>query len=79
MDSPLVFFASVFGGGVLMSMLMSHFLFPNDAAENRLCDQAVAALVHSKDAVEIQRAGIIIHEVGCAIGRRFTDLEEPSK
>jgi hypothetical protein len=32
-------------------------------AERRLCDSAVASMLHSKDLVEVQRAGIIIHEL----------------
>jgi hypothetical protein len=42
-------------------------------AEHKLCDQAVAALLHSKDLVEVQRAGIIIREIPCGVGRRLTE------
>lgn len=58
-------------GGVII--LIELFAFPNDAAERALCDQAVPALLHSKDLVEVQRAGIIIHELNCAIGRRLKE------
>ena len=39
--------------------------------EARLCDQAVEALLHSKDLVEVTRAGIIIREIPCGIGMRL--------
>jgi hypothetical protein len=39
--------------------------------EVRLCDQAVEALLHSKDLVEVTRAGIIIRTVNCGIGKRL--------
>jgi hypothetical protein len=44
-------------------------------SEHRLCDRAVDALLHSKDLVEVQRAGIIIREVNCGIGRRLMENE----
>jgi hypothetical protein len=51
--------------------------FPSPShAEHRLCDQAVDALLHSKDLVEIERAGIIIREVNCGIGRRLSEDEK---
>jgi hypothetical protein len=37
-----------------------------------LCDQAVEALLHSQNLVEVQRAGIIIRELNRGIGRRLT-------
>jgi hypothetical protein len=39
--------------------------------EVRLCDQAVDALLHSKDLVEVTRAGIIVNYIPCGIGRRL--------
>jgi hypothetical protein len=57
-------------GGITAIQL---FAFPHERAEASLCDQAVDALLHSKDLVEVQRAGIIIREVNCAIGRRLND------
>lgn len=36
-----------------------------------LCDQAVEALLHSKDLVEVTRAGIIVQAVNCGIGKRL--------
>jgi hypothetical protein len=42
-----------------------------DAAASRACDLAVTALLHSKDLVEVQRSGILIHELDCAVGRRI--------
>ena len=59
-------------GGVA-SVLILRMPFPSEDAERRLCDRAVEALVHSKDLVEVERAGIIIREVNCGIGRRLTD------
>ena len=45
-------------------------------AGRRLCDRAVDALVRSNDLVEVQRAGIIIHELDCSIRRRLTENEK---
>jgi hypothetical protein len=45
-------------------------------AKQRLCDRAVEALLHSSDLIEVKRAGIIIHEVDCAIGRRLPQNQE---
>lgn len=42
-----------------------------DAAEHRLCDHAVDMLLHSNDLVEVTRAGVIVHEIPCGIGRRL--------
>jgi hypothetical protein len=53
-----------------------YFSFPDDRAAHRLCDQTVAALLHSKDQVEVIRAGIIVYEVGCGISRRW-EAEQP--
>ena len=60
---------AVISAGVAVSIALMPF--PHQAAERRLCDQAVDALVHSKDLVEVERAGIIIRELDCAIGRRL--------
>jgi hypothetical protein len=60
-------------GGAAASVLVLAMPFPADHAERRLCDRAVDALLHSKDLVEVERAGIIIREVNCAIGRRLID------
>lgn len=59
-------------GGVA-SVLVLAMPFPSEHAERRLCDHAVDALLHSKDLVEVERAGIIIREVNCGIGRRLID------
>lgn len=40
-------------------------------AERRLCDQAVEALLYSKELVEVQRAAALVHEIPCGIGRRL--------
>ena len=65
-----VLLAVVAGG---LSVLVLAMPFPAEHAEHRLCDRAVDALLHSKDLVEVQRAGIIIREVNCGIGRRLTE------
>lgn len=62
-------------GGVA-SVLVLAIPFPSEHAERRLCDRAVDALLHSKDLVEVQRAGIIIREVNCGIGRRLAEDEK---
>jgi hypothetical protein len=36
-----------------------------------LCDQAVTALLYSKDLVEITRAGIIVRYLECSISKRL--------
>jgi hypothetical protein len=58
-------------GGATLAMLAQMVAFPHDTAESRLCDQAVEALLHSHELIEVERAGIIIHEVNCGIGRRL--------
>ena len=63
-------------GGAAVSVLALSIPFPAEHAERRLCDRAVDALLHSKDLVEVQRAGIIIREVNCGIGRRLTENGE---
>ena len=63
---PLLFGAAAGAGMLLVALVVDH----DDGAAGRLCDQAVAALLHSKDPVELQRAGIIIHELSCGISRR---------
>jgi hypothetical protein len=45
-------------------------------SRDSLRDQAVASLLHSKDPVEVQRAGIIIREIPCSIGWRIRDDEK---
>ena len=50
-----------------------HTIFQVDYS---LRDQAVASLLHSKDLVEVQRAGIIIREIPCSIGWRIRDDEK---
>ena len=44
---------------------------PSSDPEVRLCDVAVDTLLHSKDLTEVTRAGIIVHEVNCGIGKRL--------
>lgn len=42
-----------------------------DAEERALCDRSVAALLASKDLVEVTRAGIIVERLNCGISRRL--------
>jgi hypothetical protein len=44
---------------------------PADQAEHLLCDKEVDDLLHSKDLVEVTRAGILVNTVNCGIGRRL--------
>ena len=39
-------------------------------ATRKACDRAVEVLLTSRDPVEPQRSGILIHELNCSIGRR---------
>jgi hypothetical protein len=67
-----VLLAVVSGAASVAALTMP---FPGEHAQRRLCDRAVDALLHSKDLVEVQRAGIIIREVNCGIGRRLVENE----
>jgi hypothetical protein len=62
--------------GVLAAILLPIQWSPTTPAEHVLCDRAVEALLHSNDLVEIQRAGVIIREMPCNIGRRLTEDQE---
>ena len=73
------FLAGTLMVGAGLSIAAMSFPFPSDDAARRLCDQAVAALVRSKDSVEVERAGIIIHELNCEISRRLTEIEKLAK
>lgn len=70
--SGLAWGAVIGGAGALLLWSINS----GNRAERKLCDQAVEALLHSKDLVEVQRAGIIIREVNCGIGRRLTENGE---
>lgn len=41
--------------------------------KERLCDKSVAALLHSKDLIEVVRGGFIVIHLECSIGRRLDD------
>lgn len=41
------------------------------AAARKACDRAVEMLLTSRDPVELQRSGILIHELNCGISRRL--------
>ena len=58
------------------SLILLFDLFGTDlGAARRACDRAVEMLLTSRDPVELQRSGILIHELDCSIGRRLP--EEP--
>ena len=42
-----------------------------DRAARKTCDRAVEVLLTSRDPVELQRSGILIHELDCSISRRL--------
>jgi hypothetical protein len=67
----VLLFLAVVGGAA--SVLVLAMAFPSEGPERRLCDRAVAGLLHSKDLVEVERAGIIIREVNCGISRRLVE------
>jgi hypothetical protein len=68
--------AAIFGGAAIFGVFVLLALIPDDAAAHKLCDQAVAALLHSKDPVELQRADIIIRELSCGVSRRLESTPE---
>ncbi len=41
------------------------------AAARKACDRAVELLLTSRDPIELQRSGILIHELNCGISRRL--------
>jgi hypothetical protein len=77
---PLAFALAVGGAAMIVWMLfhitvsiptVSEPTHKSVDPEVRLCDQAVDALLHSKELVEVTRAGIIIQQVNCGIGKRL--------
>ena len=40
-------------------------------AARKACDRAVEVLLTSRDPIELQRSGILIHELNCGISRRL--------
>ena len=70
--------ASVVLGAILLfaaGLFFIVWLF--DTPENILakkrakCDEAVTALLYSKEQVEVIRAGILVRQLDCSIGRRL--------
>jgi hypothetical protein len=78
---PGTFALLVLSAGVVVWLYLSHHTvsisiptppaLTQDRAEVLLCDKEVDALLHSKDPIEIARAGIIIQSVNCGIGKRL--------
>jgi hypothetical protein len=77
-----VVFALMVGGAATIAWVMLHWMSSTKVGdlipipkktdpEIRLCDQAVDALLHSKDLTEVTRAGIIVHEIPCGIWKRL--------
>ena len=56
--------------GALYVAVLGWALAPGPAAR-RLCDRQVAILLDSRDATEVQRAGILVHEIPCDVVRRI--------
>lgn len=71
------FFIIVFGVGVGAGFA---FMLPDVTwdKQRKLCDRAVGTLIHSKDLVEVVRAGFIVLHMECSITRRITeeDIQE---
>lgn len=44
-------------------------------SRTQACDRAVHALLKSQEPVEVQRAGILIRELGCDVGRHLPNGE----
>lgn len=42
-----------------------------DRAATKTCDRAVEVLLTSRDPIELQRSGILIHELNCGSSRRL--------
>jgi hypothetical protein len=59
--------AGAIGFGILLNWLIDR----PDGKARALCDIQVEALLHSKDLVEVTRAGIIIDRLNCAMRRRL--------
>jgi len=62
--------------GIVMSALIVVAIavappIPTTAA--RACDQAVSTLLSTKDAVELERARILIDELSCSVATRLSD------
>jgi hypothetical protein len=71
-------FALLLGGGATIVALSWDRHRPQPSTtplisdpEVLLCDRAVEALLHSKELIEVERAGIIIQQVNCGIGKRL--------
>lgn len=71
-DNPVIIFPAAAMLGVAFVAVPVAIIAPGSFdAERRLCDQAVEALLHSPDLVEVTRAGFIIRRLDCSIRRRL--------
>lgn len=48
---------------------------PSDPAASAACDRAVAAMLDSRDPVELQRADMLIRHLDCGVRKRLPRLE----
>lgn len=59
--------------GTLAAFSIVFFVIPDstDRAARKTCDRAVDMLLTSRDPIELQRSGILVHELDCGISRRL--------
>lgn len=79
---PMRRFAKAFAPSIIMGIIWAIIvsssivilLLPDDAdrAATKTCDRAVEVLLTSRDPIELQRSGILIHELNCGITRRLS-------
>jgi len=55
----------------MFSAVLPVELGTNLAAARKACDRAVETLLASRDPIELQRSGILIHELDCSVSRRL--------
>ena len=66
----IVWFTFIIAVSVFMGWVIS-LPWPHEDAEHKLCDKQVPILITSKDLVDVVRAGIIVYQLNCGIGRRL--------
>jgi hypothetical protein len=64
----VVFFVAIAFLGLMFGALVVYVPLGKSRA---VCDQAVDTLLHSKDPVEVTRAGFIVQRLECSISRRL--------
>jgi len=70
---PVIFGVAMFMSFVLAIVVTVVLITGGDSWAKRgaLCDDVVHQLLHSKDLVEVTRAGIIIDRLDCRVSRRL--------